>query len=684
VTNAGVRRLTCTERSKLAVASQIATLKNCATVIARMLKRGESTLLAAKILVLARLTHKILTQLEPNSDLIESFKRRLASLHGRIREAVDAQLSDPKAEAGLLVQHLCAFSLTTSATTRDILRHFHDVRLKAIEDCLAGKSASNEEATKAVHLLVGTLHVSQQIFPKRLSEALAKLRQKPLLQHVDVRSVAGLELELHERWIAEELRNYTIWHRQDELQKADTDKELKKWARSAVKSFCTGLRSNLQRLDSFSSIVTLRKDVFKTWPWSGKKLPGLDSAEVADELREILNERLGQLLTSSAAKLRDVLQTASASLESATNENITLWETEFTSKDLANGATGYKTKVKSLHRGEDTASKKSIQSYAKWTEDMSKLAIAINEMRNDRWDDDLDDDDDDMDADSRQILLSSDDPRDLERGFIKALEQSFGSLQKGLEGLVDSLSNDSDDILPKRIAYLRILRELLQRSIGEGFRSQVNLTLKINESKLLKLQESLAAHATSSPTKIYRQNLQKLASRKSLPGMILWQGSPAMPVQPSPSAYRFLQSLSVEMASLGSDLWAAGTVAVLQQQAAKSVTAVLEESCESIKAKQATTTNGDKHEDEDEDEETVKEEESTSTHDKEKLIQLYFDASYIRAALDGNNKAPVLFSDVLQKIAQGANLGKAGALKLESSAFDYWKRTYLIFALLAV
>src|SRR6201996_1111352 len=105
------------------------------------------------------------------------------------------------AESGVLVQHLCAFSLITRATARDILRHFHEVRLKAIEDCLAGESPTNEDATKAVQLLVGTLHVSQQIFPKRLSEALSKLRQKPLLQHPDVRSVAELDLDLHERWI---------------------------------------------------------------------------------------------------------------------------------------------------------------------------------------------------------------------------------------------------------------------------------------------------------------------------------------------------------------------------------------------------------------------------------------------------------------------------------------------------
>jgi hypothetical protein len=672
----------------MTIAAQLAMLQNCVHVIGRLLRReGESTLLASKILVLGRMTWRILSQLEPHSELIKSLENKLSSFRKKLLQAIDARLADHKADVTKLVEHLSAHSLANRATTKDILQHFHKVRLKAIEKCLAGEKPTNEDATKAVHLLVGTLNILQQIFPKKITEALSKLKQKQLIQHQDVRAVSELDLELHEKWIAEELRNYTVWQGQEVLQKADTDKALKAWAKDAVKAFISGLRSNLQRMTSFQEIIILRRDVFQTWPWSGKKLPGLDYTEVADELREIINERLGELLTACAGRLKDVLGSISSNIQSsddAEESNPDLWNTEYAPKDLLNGATGYKDKIKSSFRGEDTRSKAAIDSYSSWAATVSELATVVNGMRNDRWDDDLEEDDDYMDGDSRQILLSSDDPRDLERLFVKALEASFTSLQKGLEDLIDkTVKSDDSDILTKRIAYLRILRELLRQGIGEGFRTKVDLKATIDQRKLLLLQEKIATHAVESSISSFKVSLKKVVSFKSMPGKLLWQGSPPLPVQPSPATYRLLQNLSTEMSNLGPDIWAAGTVSVLKRQTAKLIDPVVTSS--GLLDAPSTAVNGSKEDEptEESSEESTEKETEAKEAWNDKLTQLYFDVAYIASALAADNAPAGQLENTLKSIQQKASLAATDATRLEKSAFEYWKRTYLMFALLA-
>src|SRR6201996_989601 len=281
------------DKKQLSFASQLDLLQNCTLVISRLLRKDESTLVASKVLVFARLLHKHLYQLEPSSQLIESLRGRLESLRRKIRLVIDRRLGDPDAPWRSLVDDMCAFSLTTNATPTDILRHFHTVRLSAITSSVGGEQNDNSYAINPVKHLISTFRVSQAIFPKRLSDALGRLKDAPLLQNRDILLLEELDLKAHEPWIAEELRNYTPWPRHDELREAEAKKQVKSWAKQALGALTDGLRKNLEETSDFENVIQLREGVFQILPWSGKELPGLYVPDVIDEFRTIFNKRLG-------------------------------------------------------------------------------------------------------------------------------------------------------------------------------------------------------------------------------------------------------------------------------------------------------------------------------------------------------------------------------------------------------
>src|SRR4051794_38878422 len=114
------------------LASQLAVLQACPVVISRLLRKGGSSLLAAKILVVSRLLHKALSQTSNAPSLVEKLRYQLASLRRHLLRHIDRQFSNLSPSTSVLVDAMCAFSLATSSSPTDVLRHFTHVRLQAI------------------------------------------------------------------------------------------------------------------------------------------------------------------------------------------------------------------------------------------------------------------------------------------------------------------------------------------------------------------------------------------------------------------------------------------------------------------------------------------------------------------------------------------------------------------------
>ncbi|TID19980.1 hypothetical protein E2P81_ATG07280 [Venturia nashicola] len=699
-----------------ALAAHLAILQTCPTIITRLLKRGGSSLLAAKILLLSRLTHKTLSQESEAAPFIESLRNRLASLRQKTLSAIDKRLASTDNDVHGLVQDMCAFSLATSSTPTDVLRHFHAVRLKAVVWHLEQEIDTRKHVVDAVNLLLATLRDSQLIFPKRLSDALAKLKELPLMRQPDVLSVTELNFDLHERWVADELRNYTPWPRHDELNKSEADKQLKLWAKQALKTFMSGLETALAGQSDFKHVMNVRKDLLDAWPWSDTQLPGLHSADVVDGFRDILNTRLVEIIHQSAGQLRRLPVAISGAIEHdnlVSETSTTLWDHSLTAMDYGNGATSFKQAVLARYYGGEVQFAEIVPIFDTWTEGITSIRRLLKEMRDGRWDDDITEDADDLD--SRQALLSEDDPRTLEETLETSLEDVAKNLHAALLKIVKSVGKDaSSKKSAKAIFLLRLLREMSQRSASQERRLAAVSTTSTRSIEILHpLQAALVTSATTPAIKKYAKSLSKMMRLSSLEARTLWEGNPQLPVQPSSTTFRFLKRLTRDMADAGADLWAEGPLRAAKLMLMEQLNAVLsrtlgqlEESSKKEKVnghpqngnEEISEEDEEEEEDEDEDEDSAKlesdalssetEADATSPNShvvkKEKSTQLLLDVLYLQKAFElDDTPSRDKLNETIDDILSNVGLGETEVARIRKSAMEYWKRTYLLFALLS-
>jgi conserved oligomeric Golgi complex subunit 1 len=673
-------------------------LQNCTLVISRLLRKDESTLVASKVLVLSRLLHKHLSQVEPASSFIDSLRARLMSLRRKILAIIDRHLSNPDTPWRSLVDDMCAFSLTTNATPTDILRHFHNIRLNGIETSLSNEQGSDHSVIRAVKQLISTLRLSQTIFPKRLSDALGRLKDVPLLQNKDIIFLDELDLRMHEPWIAEDLRNYTPWPRHDELREPEARKQLKAWAQQALTSLSTGLTTSLNKIDDFTAVIRLRESVFHILPWNHKGLPGLIVEDVIDKFRTIFTNRLSTILRSKTHSIQSLLSILSTSFETLDKlPTRSLWTDELTSMDASNGASKLKSTIRSYYQGGEALSSSFTTSYDTWCDGIASLAAGIKSLRDDHWDDDDlgEEEFEEIDGDSRRALLAEDDPKVLEDAFAASVTEAMNSLHEGLVDLISqvSASESTEPSLARCIVCLRVIREVTQRPILVHVASSP----PFSPAKISPLHCMLGRHVADLALRKYSSALARTVASPSLTIKLLWEGSPALPVQPSVSAYRLLKDLSEGMAERGPDIWAPGAVSAIKREV---INGFIEAITRSLDHLTKSTPNEDlkeeKEEEGDSDSGEKEKPKDNSNEDKikdkdaerqelvqDKASQLLFDVLYLSKAFDSTPSTNSDQKGIINELNRIAILDTTLLLRMDKSAGDYWKRSYLMFAILA-
>lgn len=296
-------------------ASQLSVLQACPVVISRLLHRGSSSLLAAKILVVARLLHKALSQTSSTPPLVEKLRNQLAFLRRHLLRHVDRQFSTLNTSAPALIEAMCAFSLATSSSPADVLRHFNHVRLQAITAQLDRNEAKDPNILKALKLYIQTLLDTRAVLPDRLAESLARLKMHPLLEDPEVRAAAELNLDIHEKWISDDIRIFTPWVRHNDLQRSQAVILLKEWSGRSFSTLIEGLRRCLTSVDDFRTLVKLRTEILGAWLDSHNRVAGFTSVESLERLRSAVNERLLELVRGRAYRLSIVGAQVTATLQ---------------------------------------------------------------------------------------------------------------------------------------------------------------------------------------------------------------------------------------------------------------------------------------------------------------------------------------------------------------------------------
>ena len=723
------------ESARYSFASQLAVLRSCPDVISRLLKSGGSVLLAAKVLVITRLLHTKLSQRPNPPPYLDNIRNRLASLRRRLLGRVDRLFKSLEVSRDVLVEAMCGFSLATSSSPKDVMRHYHHIRLEAISENMGQAGDGHDSMLLALKVYVKTLKDIQAVIPVKLAHALEGLKSVSLFKSQDVYSLIELELDVHERWIGDDIRTFTPYIRHDDLSKDEAERSLRQWAKTAFGAFLAGLRNRIQDVEDPGRLIDLRRQVFELWLSNHQHSIGVDSAETLDGLRDVFNLQSTRLIRIRTSKLGQVSFAVKSVIRDwqpgVSDLTPSLWASSMTSMEFESGGKLFRERLATRFAGKNYVLNRVSLEYVSYLEGIKDLEEMIKKLREARWADEFDDVDDENDLlDNKQVLLSEDDPRLLQEELNAALHGAYSELQETLYELPDQFETTYNG---QQAAFLiRVWREL-RHHLPKSYQNA-----KLGKASIPSLQHIVADEVLRVPLERCSTRIAKMSQVKLLQARPLWEGSPELPVSPSAWTYRFLLDLASSMNAYSSDLWSPQAVDALKKVLILSVAPML-------KGRQAVEVNGhrdrdlldgeDKREeeieeevkkDEEEIEQRVKEENgeadgeevgnsgekdedksekprkpaekqangflsngNLSPEPKQELgdekIQRFFDVVYLANASaikdmeDRDNQLISLQRSLAQELALEPKLIE----RMSKDAAEYWKRTSLLFALLA-
>jgi hypothetical protein len=687
-----------------ALASNIALLQRCMTQALQLIKRGHFALRAAKLLVISRLLFTSAAKSPDPPALLDHLKSRLTSLRRKLLNHIDKHLASATLERPALVDTLVAFSLATTSTPTDVLNHFLHVRASSLGDLV--ETPTREDLHDALGLLITTIKEVQTVFPKQLSTLLGRIQDEPLLQDSAIQDMPELNLEIYETWISDDVRNFTPWLRHDQLQGSAATIVLKKWVAQARSTLIQGLNSLLDDTHDILAIVTLRKEFISRSLSGDRKLPGLDPSNFFEQLRTSFNRRLHACVVASTNVGEYIVgpYLRGEYIQSIINPGpaANLWDPANLEIDPGKGSITFRNLIHNASQGKDPSLQGLVQSFSSWSSDLATWSTTIKSMRDDRWNDDLDlDIEDDFEIDSPQDLLAREDPDDLQKLLASEKAKSLKDAYEQIHSYVEKQG--------RTVRSLRLLRELRhQASLGE---TQASIT-KPPPSLFQTLHEMLAEQVLEKSLEQKRSTTKSPKLFVRAPPTALWEGSPPLPVQPSPACFRYLHDTCKTMTEIGSDLWSPSALSILKNRLRKTVLDSLNDILLNTNDNNGSSTtpapsngidntsaNGKSKQNSSEDDVSVddkpeaqpvensidtKSTPSPSATTNPKLIQATFDILYLERILAISNPSTSSFETAIKDLKHKAEMEDTAIERLRKSAGDYYKRTYLLFGLLAV
>ncbi|KAK2062443.1 hypothetical protein LY76DRAFT_589428 [Colletotrichum caudatum] len=554
-------------------------LEACELVVGRVLKgsdagsqelsRGDRVVIASKVLELSRLLLKSLGQEERlNGDVgfaVEVAKKSHVGLKKKLLRYIGSLLerTGDSVKQEDILKALCAYSLATGSGARDVVKHFLRVRgasmALAFEDEDKGRQRSTEDVLKSLALYTKTLLDVQALVPYKLSDALSNLKKSPLLADTTLKKLEGLRLDVYERWCGEEIQFFTPFLRHDDLDGPQARDMLFSWAKAGGAVLVDGLKKTMERMTEFKAITELRTRVLQLWIREGGKARGFDPSEMLDELRGAINGHMLNVVETKVNKLHLIGSEVSATLESwqdgVTDQPVDLWNVRSFDIDLINGADHFLQELVSRLHGRNDSVSKAVNGFQSWRHIIDEVGDVVEQLKKQRWDNDIEEIEDEETIEERQQLLSKDDPKTLHEKLDSTLIKAF----KDLDGKLTSLWNSkSDGQNSGNVAmyFLRIIRDVRQ-----GL-PKVDSVRGFGLEVVPSLHERLAVAVSAQPLETFAS---KGLAERVVVGRLLWEGNPELPTQPSPRVFRFLRDVSTSMSDAGMDLWSAVAVDVIKQ-----------------------------------------------------------------------------------------------------------------------
>lgn len=647
-------------REQAGVVAQTKVLQNALKIVARTIKNGGDALLAAKLWVLARLLGKSVSESPHPPAILEDFRRRVVTLRKSLLAYIDRALVRTATDKAALAQASCAYALVTNSTPKDVLRHFLQTRYVQLN--AKAEAHAEKEVLQMLDLYSQTLSDTRSLFPKLFADGMSRLGSSPLLKDPQVSSLVGLNLDVYGIWIAEDLRSFTPWVRHDQLLSDDVGDGLASWARQAQQSLVQAIRDCLRGETDATAVLGIRRSVLSRYLTLSSKMQSETHLQAIHDMRKVFLDRLVELAGETAADVEitfDVAQPSPpASPQAGGRDN---WRLATTDVELSNGALAFRSSVLRGYHGRDDVVQANCEKLDGWTKNLDHLWTVVDQMRATRWDDDLDFELEDQEHGDLRNVFSKQDPDQLQTSLRDATTSSLQRLYASIE---------PSSVLPA--TAIRLLREIDQRRHLLSDRVSV-------AGELFPTAELVAGLHTRLAEAIIEHPLQQYVSSSQRPSRImteLWDGSPPLPVQPTVKTYKLLVSLHRAMSAVGNDLWSPAAVVALQSAFDRGLAAAIERLLsaaprEPTANEAAMDTPG-----------TTSETSELTDMNRDEHVQGLFDVLYLQRVLSADPDQHQL-PGLADQLRAAANVDERAGERLRKNANEYWKRTHLLFGLLA-
>lgn len=647
-------------------------------------------LLIAKILVVSRSLLQTISQHEFSPPFLEDLRIQLASLSRTLLKRIDKCLATNNAADDNIIQCLTAFCLATRSSADDAIHHFQQVRLDVIVNQL---NLSRDNVPNALRLFIRSLQTSKVLRSRQFFDVLSKLKARPILSDPDIHDLDGLDIEVLGRWAAPDVTNFTPWIKLSELSRTEGVEAIKEWFLQAFERFAEGCQKALASSDDFSELLSLRAESLELWLSSWGSTITHRSVDVLERLRNIFNDQLKRVLTVEVQTGDEIATQILLTISFwETTEHVpvgSIWDPDLITADFSNGAAAFKQSVADRLLGRNEAVSKVLKKYEDWLRSVEELKDSIASIRSLKWTDILvgaEVEDEDVDVTPR---LNADDPDSLFQSLHTAVNRVYDTLQISFSDALNTLGKSHQG---EKATFLLRLIKLVRRDIPAGF---VADGFVFSSNVVPELQRLLAAEIvaqTGSLSLVPPSKAQSEVTKpKTVPGRSLWEGDPAVPVQPLPGTFKFLRGLTTTMDGYGSDLWDPSTVRVLKTELQRQLELTLNSTLDLFgtgdfisKIDVAPAEDGGTPESSKEaDAADAKSGKSDTASETDPLhdwkVQLLFDTVYLAHMLGDLTQLAGVVDRVQKSVDPTAEARKA----IQKAARDYWKRTELLFGLLA-
>ncbi|KAK1015212.1 hypothetical protein LTR54_003755 [Friedmanniomyces endolithicus] len=660
-------------------------LEGCLRAAGRGMRRrgGGDALEVGKMVVLGRVLCKSLVEGGEAPAVVHEFGRRLAGLRRKLLGFVERSIRELGVDKTVLVRTLCGYALVTSSSARDALRQFLQVRAEQIET--RAETATEAGILQVLEIYKETLGDARTLFPRMFAESLSRLGKAPLLQDAQVRALTELNLDVYGVWIAPDVQSFTPWVRHEPLLASEVNEGVAAWSKHVQGCVLGAVTAYLASETDVHAILSARKKIVSQYLALLGSASDAGQSQATRALRSAFLERLSTFAVDCARGGRAALEGSVVNGgKPVAAEERDMWQLASRDFDNSHGALQLRQAVLQRRHGRDGPTRAVCERLDAWVERWNAFWDVIQRMRSTKWDDDLDFAFDDLDDGDRVLdALVKEDPEELRSTLRQATTDTIREMYEYLQKAFNAGGHAA--------TLVRLLREVhrRQRILAERT-GTIGSDSEISRALFPALHRKLAEDIVRRTLKGHDRPQKK----QLVVPVSLWDGSPLLPVQPSPATFRLLSLLQRTMSEVGSDLWTSDAVDALKALLEKELPKIIAGPPSEAGEKKATT-NGHLQEADKRDEDesghvetglVVNSDARLSDMRHKHRTQLLFDALYLQRILrrpQTANNAEGLLPKWAIELAETAELNTASTERLTKSANECWKRTYLLFALLA-